>query len=77
MTVANIFYDNEMGVQTIDVSAATRKFQNSIIVKQDPEKSGFLSFLKQVEEERESLPTRSSTPTMTPTSAGSTGQEGY
>tara|TARA_B100001113_G_scaffold330057_1_gene305377 strand:+ start:179 stop:418 length:240 start_codon:yes stop_codon:yes gene_type:complete len=44
-------YITDMGDQSIDISATERKFQTSIIVKQDPNKSGILSFLEQVERE--------------------------
>ncbi len=49
-------YEIDMGDQRIDVSAATRKFQTSIIVKQDPEKNGILSFLTTVEQETSNQP---------------------
>lgn len=39
------FFDNDPGDQNIDIAASTRKFQQSIIIKQDPNKSGILSFL--------------------------------
>ena len=39
------FYDTEGFEETMDVSASTRKFQTSIIVIQDPNKSGIVSFL--------------------------------
>ena len=44
-------YDTDMGDQSIDVSASTRKFQNSIVIKQDEEKSGILGFLQKAESE--------------------------
>jgi len=43
------FYESDGFDQNMDVSASTRKFQQSIIVKQDPNKSGVLSFLSKVE----------------------------
>ena len=43
------FYDDEVGQPQIDVSASTRKFQQSIIVKQDLNKSGILSFVKSLD----------------------------
>lgn len=42
------FYESDGFDQSMDVSASTRKFQQSIIVKQDPNKSGILSFLSTV-----------------------------
>ena len=43
------FFDNNVGAQDMDVSASTRNFQTSIILKQDKSKSGILSFLKTAE----------------------------
>ena len=57
------YYDREGFDESIDVSASNRKFQTSIIVKQDPGKSGILAFLSSVEESRPSQPT--STPPQT------------
>ena len=67
-------YDTDMGTQNIDVSAATRKFQTSIIVTQDPEKNGILSFLAEAEQETQSPPTRQAPQTMRP--SGVTGGGG-
>lgn len=67
MATPEVFYDGQMGEQTLDVSAATRKFQSSIIIKQDPEKSGFISFLKEVEADTQPLPIRQSPSTVRPT----------
>ena len=50
------FYDSDGFDQNMDVSASTRKFQQSIIVKQDPNKSGILSFLSQAEQETQGQP---------------------
>lgn len=41
------FYDDSGFDATIDISASTRKFQQSIIIKQDPNKAGILSFLSE------------------------------
>ena len=60
------FFDNDVGEQSMDVSASTRKFQQSIIVKQDPNKSGILSFLSEVEEQTQSQPQRQSPQTQRP-----------
>ena len=43
------FYESDGFDQSMDVSASTRKFQQSVIVKQDPNKSGILSFLSSIE----------------------------
>jgi hypothetical protein len=71
-------YEIDMGEQRIDVSAATRKFQTSIIVNQDPEKNGILSFLTTVEQETQSPPTRQAPQTMRPSGeAGGSSSGGY
>ena len=54
------FYESDGFDQNMDVSASTRKFQQSVIVKQDPNKSGILSFLSTVEEETQQMPQRQS-----------------
>jgi hypothetical protein len=64
------YFDTEVGNQTIDVSASTRKFQTSIIVKQDEGKSGILSFLQKVEEATPQVPTRTAPQTMRPSTQG-------
>jgi len=64
------YFDTEVGSQTIDVSASTRKFQTSIIVKQDEGKSGILSFLQKVEEATPQVPTRTAPQTMRPSTQG-------
>ncbi len=69
MAVQN-FFDTEVGSQTIDVSASTRKFQTSIIVKQDEGKSGILSFLQKVEEATPQAPTQTQPQTMRPSTQG-------
>ena len=58
------FYDSDGFDQSMDVSASTRKFQQSIIVKQDPNKSGILSFLSQAEQETQAQPQQSPTETI-------------
>ena len=50
----------------MDVSASTRKFQQSIVVKQDPNKAGILSFLATVEEETQQQPQRQDPQTLRP-----------
>jgi hypothetical protein len=64
------YFDTDVGSQTVDVSAATRKFQTSIIVKQDEGKSGILSFLQKVEEATPQVPTRTAPQTMRPSTQG-------
>ena len=53
-----LLYDMEMGDQPVDLSGSERKFQTSIVVEQDPNKSGVLSFLQQAEKETPQTPTR-------------------
>ena len=65
-----IYFDSEVGSQTIDVSASTRKFQTSIIVKQDEGKSGILSFLQKVEETTPQAPVRTPPQTIRPSTQG-------
>jgi len=64
------YFETNVGTQNIDVSASTRKFQTSVIVKQDANKSGILSFLQKVEQSNPQTPTRSAPQTMRPTTQG-------
>tara|TARA_R110002020_G_scaffold221020_1_gene429042 strand:- start:283 stop:504 length:222 start_codon:yes stop_codon:yes gene_type:complete len=66
MAVSSSLYDSNMGDQTIDISAATRKFQTSIILQQDPNKDGIISFLESVEQEVAPPPAQQSAQTMRP-----------
>jgi len=59
-------YDMNFTNQEVDISASTRKFQTSVIIKQDASKSGILSFLESVEEEVPAPPTRQAPQTMRP-----------
>lgn len=61
------FFDNNVGAQDMDVSASTRIFQTSIVLKQDKDKSGILSFLKTVESSSPSQPRRTNSPSQRPT----------
>jgi hypothetical protein len=74
-------YETDMGSQSIDVSASERKFQTSIIIKQDANKSGIISFLKKVEQETPLSPTSQSPQTVRVTTGtsnnGATSSEGY
>ncbi len=63
-------YDENMGDQTLNVSSTQRMFQSSIVVKQDAEKSGILSFLQEVEKSMAAPPQRQSPQTMRPTTSG-------
>ena len=54
--------------QKINTSAIERNFQQSIIIKQDPNKSGILNFLSKIEQETGATrPERQSPPTQRPT----------
>lgn len=64
------YFDTNVGTQTIDVSASTRKFQTSVIVKQDENKSGILSFLEKVEAAAPQTPTQTAPQTMRPSTQG-------
>jgi len=63
-------YDTNMGDQTLDVSASTRKFQTSIVIKQDLNKSGLLSLLQKVEQETSPPPTTQAPQTVRPRQQG-------
>ena len=60
------FFDSDGFDQSMDVSASTRKFQSSVVIKQDPNKSGILSFLIKVEKTTPARPERSNPPTQRP-----------
>ena len=64
------YFETDVGVQPIDVSALNRKFQTSVIVKQDEGKSGILSFLQKVEEITPQVPTQTQPQTMRPSTQG-------
>lgn len=59
-------YDLDMGPHSINLSASTTKFQTSIRIEQDPNKSGVLSFLEKVETEIPPTPTSTSPQTVRP-----------
>ena len=61
-------YETNMGEQMIDLGASNRKFQTSIVVQQDPNKNGVLSFLKKMEETRPLPPQRQAPQTIRPLS---------
>lgn len=64
------YFDVDMGVQTIDVSASTRNFQTSVVVKQDPDKDGILGFLQKFEETNTPPPRRRQPQTIRPRRQG-------
>ena len=49
-------YEVEISEQTIDLSSSNRVFQTSIIIKQDQNKSGILSFLSKQNNEEAEVP---------------------
>ena len=69
---AQDYYETNVPKQSIDISASTRKFQTSIIITQDPNKSGILSFLENIEETTAQPQTRTAPQTMRPSR-----REGY
>ena len=69
---AEDYYDTNVPNNNINVSSTNREFQTSIIIKQDPRKSGILSFLRDLEEVETPLPTRPSPQTIRPSR-----REGY
>jgi hypothetical protein len=66
MQSVNTFFDSDGFDQEMNVSATTRKFQSSVVVKQDPNKSGILAFLKEVETQSTPRPQRTELPTQRP-----------
>lgn len=56
MSVSNLYDTSGFDNQTIDVSAASRKFQTSIIIQQDPDKSGILGVLSKDSQQETSMP---------------------
>jgi len=60
------FYDDSGFDATIDVSASTRKFQQSIIIKQDPNKAGILTFLSESEPSTTTPPPADNNPRIRP-----------
>lgn len=63
---AESLYELDMGDQSIDVSAAKRKFQTSVIVVQDPSKSGILSVIRDVQQAPTTNKTGQKPQTITP-----------
>ncbi len=60
------FYETEGFEANLDVSSSNRKFQISVIVKQDPQKTGILQFLTESEQSGQSQPTSSQPSTIRP-----------
>ena len=76
MSVEN-FYNTTVPDNEVDISASKRKFQRSVIVVQDPDKDGILSFLQELEPTQPSgVPAASTTPPQQ-TVRPSSGQGGY
>lgn len=63
---AQDFYETNVPSAAIDVSISTRIFQTSIIIKQDPQKSGILSFLQVLDDSRNPPAATSQAPTIRP-----------
>tara|TARA_B100000424_G_C22912972_1_gene485741 strand:+ start:515 stop:733 length:219 start_codon:yes stop_codon:yes gene_type:complete len=49
MSIDN-FFVSEGFSEGLNVSSTTRKFQTSVVVRQDPNKSGILSFLAKIQD---------------------------
>jgi len=64
------YFETEGFDEQLDVSAATRKFQTSIVVQQDPNKAGILSVLEKVEEQVPEPPRRREPQTIRPRRQG-------
>ena len=62
------YFDEDVANQPLNVSAANRKFQQSVIVVQDKGKSGILSFLSAAEAETVQQPQGSSSQSLSPQS---------
>ena len=60
------FYETDGFTGEMDVSASTRKFQTSVVVNQDSNKAGILSFLSKLEQENPQPILQSSEPTLKP-----------
>ena len=65
--MATPIYDTDMGDHEVGRAPSTRQFQTSVIVRQDPSKSGVLSFLQQVEDETPPPPAAPAPQTTRPT----------
>ena len=61
-------YETEGFEGTMDPTSESRKFQVSIVISQDKDKSGILSFLQQIEESSVGLPTSTPAQTVRPSS---------
>lgn len=64
------YFETNVGTQNIDVSVSTRKFQTSVVVTQDANKSGILSYLEKVEQSTPQTPTQTAPQTMRPNTQG-------
>lgn len=53
---ARDLYDVEGFEESLSVDSTDRKFQTSIIIKQDTSKSGILSFLQEIQQSSQQLP---------------------
>ena len=65
-----MFLNTEGFDEEVNIGATDRDFQQSIVIKQDENKSGILSFLKEIEEETSPRPQRNLPPTTRPTRPG-------
>jgi len=63
------FFETQVPPRTIDVSDPEERTQTSLIIKQDPSKSGVLRFLEAISESQPELPERTETSTFRPSTA--------
>lgn len=54
MSIDNFFISKGFS-EGLNVSSTTRKFQTSVVVSQDPGKSGILSFLEKIQDTSDTL----------------------
>lgn len=69
------YYNRNVPQVEIDISASQRKFQTSVIIKQDPNKDGVLSFLEgpPISQAQETATPAQSTTTQTTRPSSGTG----
>ena len=63
------FFTTEVPERTIDISVSEERIQTSLIIKQDPSKSGILGFLETIADAQPDVPESIETDTFRPTTA--------
>jgi len=74
---AEDYYKKSIFGDILEIGRVDRRYQTSIVISQDPSKSGILSFLKQVEEVSSPPPRRPAPQTVRPRRSGATSGGGY